>query len=401
MRMSRALGILSALIVAGGFGAAESSTRTFDSSSRSQGADSFPRFDRTVLLESTSETSANVSAGDLNGDGFVDLVLAKGRHWPLVDRVLLGNGRGQFTTRYDLGTASDRSYSGRLADLDGDGDLDVVISNDRPDPKLVYVNDGTGRFHVGSSFGRPEWETRNATVADLDGDGLPDIVVANRSGSSSTSYVCFNKGAGRFGPDCVAVAPYPATTITAADFNGDGLIDLAVPHRDGGQSRVYLAGPKGQFSSERTIAFGPPNATIRMADAADLDGDGLLDIVAIDERVGTSVYLAERGGSFRAGVAVGQPTPTPYALGVRDLNGDDRPDIVVGHVEAPTTVYFNDGSGRRFRTVSVGDNKGTAYGFAIADLDRDGVLDIAVARSDAPNVAYFGGYTGSARRARK
>ena len=52
-----------------------------------------PSFTRVLLLEQSAETSANVSIGDLNGDGFPDLVLAKGRHWPLVDRVLLGDGR--------------------------------------------------------------------------------------------------------------------------------------------------------------------------------------------------------------------------------------------------------------------------------------------------------------------
>ena len=151
-------------------------------------ADTFPTFDRVLLLEQTSETSANVSIGDVDGDGRLDIVLVKGRHWPLVDRVLLGDGAGHFKPGYDLGTASDRSYSGRLVDLDRDGDLDVVISNDEPDPKLVYLNDGKGHFHVGSTFGKPEWPTRNATVADIDGDGLPDIVVANRGDSTSTNY---------------------------------------------------------------------------------------------------------------------------------------------------------------------------------------------------------------------
>src|SRR5688572_20467502 len=204
-------------------------------------ADTFPRFDRVRLLESTSETSANVSIGDLDGDGRLDIVLAKGRHWPLVDRVMLGDGAGGFAAPYDLGTASDRSYSGRLADVDRDGDLDVVISNDKPDPKLVYVNDGKGKFSVGSTYGRPEWETRNATVADVDGDTHPDIVVANRA-DSTANFICFNKGNGRFDADCVEFSRESATTIAAADFDRDGSMDLAVLYRDGGQSRVYLAG---------------------------------------------------------------------------------------------------------------------------------------------------------------
>jgi FG-GAP-like repeat len=359
-------------------------------------ADSFPTFARVLLLESTSETSANVSAGDVNGDGFLDLVLAKGRHWPLVSRVLLGDGAGHFPTAYDLSATADRSYSGRLVDLDGDGDLDVVISNDAPDPKPVYLNDGTGHFHLGSTYGRPEWPTRNATTADLDGDGNPDIVAANRGDSTGANYICFNRGGGRFDANCVAFSHEPATTITAGDFNQDGMVDLAVPHRDGGQSRVYLAGPKGTFSPTRTIAFGPPDATIRMAEAADLNGDGLLDLVAIDdEHHSTRIYLARRDGTFSSGTAVGGSTATPYALTTADLNSDRKVDIVVGYVEAPSAVYYNTGDGQHFREVRFGDDKGAVYGFAIADLDRDGVLDIAAARSDAPNVVYFGARAGT------
>lgn len=353
-------------------------------------ADTFPTFDRVLLLESTAETSANVSLGDVDGDGDLDVVLAKGRHWPLVDRVLLGDGAGHFANGYDLGSASDRSYSGRLVDMDRDGDLDVVISNDAPDAKLVYLNDGKGHFRVGSSYGQATWPTRNATVADLNGDGLPDIVVANRGDVGKTAnYICFNKGAARFDRNCVAFSRDPSTTITAADFNGDGFIDLAVPHRDGGQSRVYLAGPKASYSTEHSIPFGAPNVTIRMTEAVDLNGDGLLDIVAIDEERGTEVYLAQRGGTFGERIAVGGPRNKPYALAVADVNRDAKPDIVVGHIESPSAVYFNDGSGRRFHSVRFGDDKGTVYGFAIADVDRDGNVDIAVARSEATNVLYF------------
>jgi hypothetical protein len=351
--------------------------------------DNRPRFDRLVKLEETGATSANVSLGDLNGDGHVDAVLVKGRHWPLPDRVLFGNGKGAFAPAQDLGSASDRSYSGLLVDLDRDGDLDVVVSNDLPDPKLVYLNDGAGRFRVSSTFGRPEWSTRNVSVADLNGDGLPDIVVANRAPERLRSnYICLNRGGGRFDDDCAAFSKESATTVTPADMNGDGRIDLVVPHRDGGQSHVYIREP-GRDLRFRQVAFGPANATIRMTATADFDSDGHIDIVAIDEAQGATVYYGESQDGYAAGQPISGKSPTPYALAVADLDLDGRADIIVGHVEAPSTVYFNDGSRGRFLPVSFGDNQGTAYGFSIADVDEDGLPDIALARSDAPNVLYL------------
>lgn len=353
-------------------------------------APALPRYDRVLLLETTSETSANVSFGDLNGDGNLDIVLAKGRHWPLVDRVLIGDGKGGIREAYDLGVASDKSYSGRLVDLDGDGDLDVVISNDSPSPKLVYLNDGTGHFTVGSTYGKPEWQMRNATVADMNGDGKPDIIAANRTGSRpGANYICLNRGNGKFDADCVAFSHESATTITAADFNGDGFVDVLVPHRDSGQSRLYFGAKGADLAHMRSVAFGPPGAAIRIAEAADFNGDGKLDVVVIDEVTGVAIYFGNGDGTFGAPIPIGDKSVVPYALTVGDPNCDGKPDFVVGNVEAPSTVYFNDGTGRRFTPVSFGDKKGTAYGIAIGDFDRDGRPDIAVARSDAPNVLYF------------
>jgi reactive intermediate/imine deaminase len=348
-------------------------------------------FARSAYLEDSAFTSANVSVGDVNRDGHLDLVLAKGRHWPLVDRVLLGDGRGGFPRAQDLGRASDRSYSALLADLNGDGHLDVIVSNDRPDPGLVYLNRGDGTFTVGSTWGDAEWTTRQVQVADLDGDGHLDLIAANRSGSRpGASYICRGAGDGSFRQPCRSFATESSTSITPADVNGDGRLDLVVPHRDGGQSHVYLQQPRRDTLAFTRQPFGEPDATIRQTVVADLDQDGHLDLIAIDEDRGVRVYAGRGDGTFAAARSIGGEGGRPYALAVADLDADGATDVIVGYVRRRPEVLYNDGRGQRFTARPFGDAEGAAYGFAIADLDADGALDIAVARSDARSVLYFG-----------
>ncbi len=351
-----------------------------------------PDYNRSLLLETKIDTTANVSFADFDGDGHLDIILVKGRHWPIVDRVLLGDGKGRVRKASNLGNIADRSYTGGIADFNGDGFPDIAISNDEPDKKLVYFNDGKGNFQIGSEFGIPQWPTRNLTIADINNDALPDLILANRGGGSTTNYICLNKGKGQFSAECIPVAPYSCTTITAADINKDGFIDLVVPHRDGGQSYVYLSNLSFGFSDARRIPFGPSKATIRVSAVADFNADKLPDIVTIDENRGVSLYFGQNDLTFSDGISLADAKVVPYALSVADLNKDGNIDIIVGHVEAPTTVFFNDGTGRNFKSVSVGDSKGTVYGFAIGDFNEDGIPDIAAARSDATNVLYFGNY---------
>jgi FG-GAP-like repeat len=346
------------------------------------------RWDRTVLLEDSAATSANVSAADLDGDGHTDLVLVKGRHWPLMNLVLRGDGQGGFEEPYAAGPQADRSYTGALADLDRDGDLDLVVSNDRPDPKVVLLNDGTGHFGLGSTFGEPEWSTRHLSIADFDGDGVPDVVLANRYGDDTgPSFVCFGDSEGGFNEPCAAVVQGSATTITPADINGDGAPDLVYPYRDGGQSYVYLDDGSAGFGERRP--FGPPDAAIRGAEVADFNADGVLDIAFIDTRTGPGIFFGAGDGSYGEPLPLGDADARPYAIEVDDLDQDGSPDIIIGYVGHHPIAYLNDGASA-FAAVPFGDDEGVAYGFAVADFDEDGVMDIAVARSDAPNVLYFG-----------
>jgi hypothetical protein len=339
-------------------------------------------FDESVPLETVAETTANASLGDLNGDGHLDIVLAKGRHWPLPDVVLFGDGKGHFMPGPPLPNKPDRSYSAPLADLNGDGALDIVISNDEPDPKVILLNDGKGRFTLGGTFGDPRWPTRNVVLADFNGDGSPDIAVANRPGPS---YVCFNDGKAHF--KCRVLGPETSATILAGDMDGDGSQDVVVACRDNCQSVVYFNDGKGNFP--RKQAFGPANSSTRAMAVADFDGDGRLDIAACHENIGLYVYFNTGSGGFGPGIQIAGPDALPYSMLAADLNKDGKPEIIVGYVEAPGAIYFNDGTGRKYSRARFGDNKGAIYGLAAGDLDGDGYPDIVAARSDAPSRVFF------------
>jgi FG-GAP-like repeat len=366
-------------------------------------------FDHVLLLEEKAETSAGVSVGDINEDGLPDIILGKGRHWPLFNRVLLNDGHGGFIAS-DLGTAPDRTYSAALADVDGDGHLDIVVSNDDPDRKVVYRNDGKGHFAEFGTFGDPKWTTRYVTLADLNGDGYPDIVAANRGDYPdpvggkpgkgpqvpTASYLCLNDRKGHF-PAC---QPLPqtesATSIVAADFDGDRALDLFVPHRDGGQSYVLWNDGKGHFPTSTKV--GPAEAWIRMGAAGDLDGDGRPDLAIIDEGLKAAFIISNRGKrQFGEPVRLPGPERLPYSLAIADLNQDKWADIIVGYVELPGSVYFNTGQGRTFHEVPWNDGKGTVYGLAFADFNGDGWPDIVAARSDAPNGIWFSTKPGGTR----
>ena len=341
------------------------------------------RFFEIVPLETVSETSSNASIGDINGDGFPDIVLVKGRHWQVTTLTFLGDGKGHFTPGPALPSKAVKSYSGSLADMTKSGHLDIVLSNDQPDPKLILLNDGKGNFRVGGSYGDPKWPTRNAAVADLNGDGYPDIVVANRM---TTSYFCLSDGKLHF--DCRPLQSSPsAATVAIAPVHGAGANDIIYACRDSCQSLVYPNDGKGNFS--RAEPWGPPNSSTRAMAIADFDGDGHLDIAACHEKLGCFVYLNDGKGRFGTGIQFQKPEALPYSMIAADLNRDRRPEIIVGYVGAPGVVYFNDGTGKNYRPLPFGDGAGAIYGMAAGDLDGDGWPDVVAARSEAPSFVMF------------
>jgi hypothetical protein len=193
------------------------------------------------------------------------------------------------------------------------GHLDMVLSNDEPEPKLVLLNDGKGNFTVGRTYGDPKWSTRNSAVGDLNGDGYPDIAVAIRG---LTSYVGMNDGNLPF--DCRPLPDSPsAATVAIAGIDGDGANDVIYACWDECQSAVHFNDGKGNFT--RKEPWGPPKSSTRVLVVADLNSDGHLDIAACHENLGCFVYFNDGKGQFGEGIQFEKPAAVPYSMIAADL----------------------------------------------------------------------------------
>lgn len=338
------------------------------------------------VVDQSPGATANVSLGDLDRDGDLDMVLAKGRHNVAVDRVLINGGGGRWAAS-DLGTAKDPSYSALLADIDGDADLDVIVTNETEQGR-IYLNRGNGTFTPGELWGSATWNARFAATADFDGDSWIDVVVASRVAEPGRrSHVCLNNRAASFG-QCRELNVGRASTIVPADFDRDGTMDLAVLERDGGQS--VLVHNDGKAGFNRIRPFGPNTMSARTGASADLNRDGWPDLVVGDERVSAFVHLNDGKGALQVGLQLKfDGLPTPYSMAIGDLNNDQSPDIVIGYGTDRGSVLFNDGTGRSYRHVRFGDADAAVYGLALGDIDGDGFKDIVAARNNSPTVVYL------------
>ncbi len=184
-------------------------------------------------LGTRNDLTASASIGDVNSDGHLDVVVANGRHWAQGNEVFFNNGSGRFNLMRALGAESTTSYAVPLGDLDGDGDLDVAVGNDRT-RNMLFRNEG-GSFVAVGPFGGNDNPTRSITLADVDGD--TDILVGNVRARNAAF---FNLG-GRSGFATVAFGLDDGISydVAAGDVNGDVYPDVVVAN-SGGPNVVYL-----------------------------------------------------------------------------------------------------------------------------------------------------------------
>ncbi|MGH8913375.1 MAG: FG-GAP repeat domain-containing protein, partial [Acidimicrobiia bacterium] len=356
--------------------------------------------------------------GDFNGDQRPDLYMGtfadreaeryqfRGAQGPSPDRLLM-SGSGAFTiaTIPDMFT---RTSGGAVADLDVDGDLDLVLSrnfdDDNPSapPSQVLRNDGGTMAPVEGTGLPTQFGGRSVGVFDYDRDGLPDLFIAEDRFSGGSGVLLRNMG-GLVFEDATAAAGLPPDLyglgVAIADLSGDGHRDLFVS----GSNRLFVAVGDGTFreadsSVFRWQAFGPEDL-VAGSSIADVNRDGLLDIAVgqhfnstVDDGTKVPVRLYLNRGTDGSGNPVfedvteaagliGLPTKAPH-VELNDLDNDGWPDLYTTASAVTGTrpaVFRHEGLQGDVPHFSTPEGLGhPQYWVAgpTTDVDRDGRLDL-------------------------
>lgn len=314
---------------------------------------------------------AGLVVADMNQDGRPDIVVADydGAAW-----VLLGDGAGGFTS-LSTAAAGTNPYFVDVADFNGDDRLDVVISNQSPATISLFLGDGAGGLGAPVQFPTlAGTDPRQVAAVDANGDRRNDVVVAGMT--SGVVSVLLGDGAGGLGAATTFRTGFHPSSFAAADFTGDGVVDLAVAASN---LAILVGDGTGGFEVPiRTVGAGagmPIGALL-----ADLDRDGRLDLVARNGGGSgdtISVYFGDGSGAFGAAtnLTVGA-SPTVIAA---DLDGNGTLDLATANRgDHNVSVVLGNGDGTFAPAVNHACGT-TPLSLAAMDLDRDGVLDLAVA----------------------
>jgi hypothetical protein len=322
---------------------------------------------------------------DLNGDGKLDLVVSDCNSNYI--SVQLGNGDGTFQDPQTYSVVS-CPFVVAAGDFNGDGKLDLAVANWNSNTVSVLLGNGDGTFGVAKPYDAGN-EARAVAVGDFNGDGKLDLAVANQNctnggppcGPGSVSILLGN-GDGTFQNHVDYDTPNGPTWVTTGDFNGDGNLDLAVSASNGGTGTdvlVLLGDGHGVFHKVSDITVGVNPVDIA---TADFNRDGKLDLAVVNNAgLGTgsvSILLGNGDGTFQTPVDYSTGSFYDNGLAVADFNQDGNLDLAVTNGGSNTvSVFWGKGDGTFPSSVQSGTGA-DPFGVVAGDFNQDGRLDLAI-----------------------
>lgn len=328
----------------------------------------------------TALNPMSIAVADLNGDGRLDLITANNGNDPDFDEhsltILLANGDGTFERQPELHTGENPRFVA-VGRLDANEALDLVVAAAGQSAVTVFVGNGDGTFgSPDRPLGRRPW---GMAAEDFDRDGTIDLATTNfgSNGGPGGFNVIKGRGDGTFG-DPLGSPSLGTTWLVAGHLDGDLTPDLVVGTGTG--FSVMLGNGDGTFR-ELGETFLDPRVP-GVARIGDFDRDGRMDLV-VPHGFGApevSILLGRGDGSFGPISRVATGGIYPGSAAVADLNGDAMPDLVVGDFGfgVAFSVLLGRGDGTFLSAVTYPGNLGDATHVGLADLDEDGRLDVLI-----------------------
>ncbi len=350
-----------------------------------------PRFADASLITDAVDRPESLFAADLDGDGDPDLLTASAND----DRIAWfenTDGLGAFSAPQNISTTADGAMSVYAADLDGDGDQDVLSATWLDYRVTWYENtDGDGAFSSGTDLATRTAPAWSVFATDLDGDNDTDIVSAWVDGH----VIWFENtdGAGTFSAgEAITTTADGARSVYAVDLDGDDDIDvLSASEADSRIVWYENTDGAGTFSAGTTITSGADGA--RSVFAIDLDGDDDVDVLSAsfaDDRV-VWYENTDGMGTFSSGTDITNSADGVRVVYATDLDGDGDNDVLSASQSDDRVVWYEntDGEGSFSSGTEIDVVAGARAVFAI-DLDDDGDADvIAVARDLTSEVSWY------------